>query len=239
MRSNTSGSFFRANNVASNGLDMFRLKLTAPDNFSNQTVIGFFETTSNDLDAIDTKGFSSSPLYSILGNNKLVIQARSYPLEQSTIIPIGFYAGVAGTHTLALHQPEGIFVENQYVLLHDLLLGVYHNLSLSPYSFEVSTGANNSRFEVLFSEVLISENPDFENNQLLAITENNEINIQLKGQSLMQKVRLYDLSGRLIYTNNNIQAESLQIKNLNTTNTVLLVQVTNEAGQVFTTKLFY
>ncbi|MFY8187751.1 MAG: choice-of-anchor D domain-containing protein [Flavobacterium sp.] len=239
MRNNVSGNFFRSNNVASNGLDMFRLKLTAPNNFSNQTVIGFFETTSNEWDATDTRGFSNAPLYSILANDKLVIQARSYPLEQSTVIPIGFHAGVSGTHTLALHQPEGIFVDNQYVLLHDLMLGVYHNLSIAPYQFEIPMGAHDNRFQVLFSEVLSNDNPDFEAHQLIAFSQENEIHIQLKGNSLMQKIKLYDLSGRLIYEANDVQNSQVKISNITPTNTVLMVQVVNEEGKVLITKLIY
>ena len=239
MRRNTQSNFFRTNEVQSNEYDMFRLKITNPNGFSNQTVVGFFENGSNDLDAIDTKGFGATPLYSILGQDKLVIQARALPFEQSTVIPIGFQGGNAGTHTITLNEASGIFQTNQFVLLHDLLLGIYHNLSNAPYEFEATTGANDNRFEIVFSEILNNETPELQNTQLIAFANENEIHIQLKGNENMQKVTLFDLSGRLIYEEKNIDAKQFIVQKLTPTETVLMVKITDINGKIFITKLFY
>uniref|UniRef100_UPI004049AE8A choice-of-anchor D domain-containing protein n=2 Tax=Flavobacterium sp. TaxID=239 RepID=UPI004049AE8A len=239
MRNSTSGSFFRTNQTQNNDLDMFRIKLTAPDNYSNQAVIGFFETTSDGVDATDTKGFSSAPIYSILGNDKFVIQARSYPLNQNTVIPVGFHASISGSYTLSLFQPMGIFEESQYVILHDLVLGTYHNLTNEAYTFDIENGTHNERFEIIFTAVLSQDVPEFEAAQLIAFAEQNQLNVNLKGQSPIEKVTVYDMSGRLLYEASDVNAASLQIKTLKPTASILLVQATNQDGQVFTTKLFY
>ncbi len=239
MRSNGNSAFFKPNQSLSNGFDMFRLKLQTPDNFYNQAVVGFFDGASDGLDTTDTEGFGVAPLYTMQDNKKLVIQARSLPFNDNTVLPLGFYAGTSGTHTLSVLQTEGIFQDTETVYLKDLLLNTFHNLSEAPYSFESLVGEQNNRFELYFNQPLSVLNPEKSAANLMVIAQQNQIQMQLFGSQKLESVQIFDLNGRLIYKLNQVNQNQLTIDDIRKTNSVLFVKAQDNQGMVYVKKLIF
>jgi hypothetical protein len=71
----------------------------------------------------------SDAIYSILGDQKLVIEGRKYPLVSSDAVSLGASFDGAGTHTISLGDKEGIFANGQNIYLKDKITGITTNLS--------------------------------------------------------------------------------------------------------------
>uniref|UniRef100_UPI00404A56C0 fibronectin type III domain-containing protein n=1 Tax=Flavobacterium sp. TaxID=239 RepID=UPI00404A56C0 len=242
MRKTTPGVFFRnatttldsENEVTSK----FRLQMTSPEGFVNQTVVGYYDYASNDLDMMDAQGIGS-PLYTILSGKKLASQGFGLPFNQGQVIPLGGNFEIAGEYSIALHSAQGIFGSSQYVLIHDTVLGIYHNLSLSPYSFEASGGVNDTRFKIVFTSILSSENPDFAGNSVVVYEINDVLQAQVKGNTLLESIQVVDLSGKILFEQAGINTNLYNINTIRRTETILLVTTTTKEGLKQTHKIFY
>lgn len=239
MRRAENSRFYRMQEVQNeNSLDMFRIKLTLPNQFSNQAVIGFFESTSNGVDEIDTKGLGGSPLYSILGTDKFIIQARQAPLDMTTVIPMGFRASEQGNYKFSLAESLGIFESNVAVFLHDTQLQQYHNLSLSAYEFTSSQGTHDQRFTVLFAPLLSSDQPEIQQVSWQVIPQNQGLSIQVFGNETIQAVTVFDITGRLVY-----QMEGLnQVSHYfpwSAAQQTWIVKITTNSGITLTKKVLF
>lgn len=242
MRKTTPGVFFRnaatAINNESEVTSKFRLQMTSPEGFVNQTVVGYYDYASNGLDMMDAQGIGS-PLYTILDNKKLASQGFGLPFNQGQVIPLGGNFAIDGEYTIGLHSAQGIFGSTQYVLIHDTTLGIYHNLSLSPYSFQASGGADDTRFKIVFTSILSTENPDFAGNSVVVYEINNILQAQVKGNTLLESIQVVDLSGKILFEKAGINANLYNINKIRRTETILLVTTTTKEGLKQTHKIFY
>lgn len=239
MRRAENSRFYRMQEVQSeNSLDMFRIKLTLPNQFSNQAVIGFFESTSNEVDEIDTKGFGGSPLYSILGTDNFIIQARQAPLEMNTVIPLGFHASEQGNYKFSLAEALGVFESNVTVFLHDAMLQQYHNLSLSPYEFISNQGTHDQRFTVLFAPLLNAIQPNFNQVSWQVVPKQQGLSIQIFGNELIQNIEIYDVIGRIVSSSNHINQPQFYLPWI-AANQTWIVKMTTTSGVSLTSKVIF
>ena len=111
-------------------LEKHRIWLDIIENELNykQTLIGYCENATNGID----RGFDSSflpagnvvNLYSINGDDKLIIQGRTLPFMVNDEVPLGFISSNSGNFTIRLYDFDGLF-ENQDIFLKDNYLNVY------------------------------------------------------------------------------------------------------------------
>src|SRR5690606_19169048 len=101
---------------------------------------------------IDAKRMGSTPLYSLLDEGKMAIQARSLPFNQEDFILLGFVAPNAGQYTISLEDFTGMFLDGQQIYLKDKNVGIVHNLSESDYNFTAQQGTHHHRFEIIFKK---------------------------------------------------------------------------------------
>jgi hypothetical protein len=241
MRGNATGTtFFRANQAMSEATtsSKYRLRITNPDSYSNFSVIGYYDYASDAEDVMDTQGIGS-PLYSLYGNKKLVVQGFDANFNQGQVVQLGYQAGAAGTHTIDLYSAAGIFANNQYVILHDATTGSYHNLSLDPYQFQSETGTFDDRFTIVYTEVLSVENPFGNNNILVTFESESKITVKSHGNAVIASVEVYDLAGRLLYKSENLSVATHIIEKLDKAENILLVRATTVEGVKSDTKLFF
>lgn len=239
-KTTTSGLFFR-NNMAeteANQSSKFRLEMNSPEGFNNQTVVGYYDYSNDGIDMMDAQGIGS-PLYTLLDTQKLVIQGFGLPFNQGQVIPLGANFVSEGTYSIGLHSAQGIFENEQYVLLHDTTLGVYHNLTLAPYEFEANGGVNETRFQIVFSSILSNENPAMNNNEVIVYELNEKLVVQIKGNSLLNSIEIVDLTGRKLFERNNLNQSILTLEKFQKTETVLLVNTKTIDGKTQTHKVFY
>lgn len=189
------------------------LNVTNAEGAFTQTLVGYIGGATMDIDyGIDGKYFNDSPLaiYSLISQERYVIQGRPVPFDASDVVPLGFSASTAGSQTIAIDHVDGLFSGNQQIWLRDNLLNITHNLSESAYTFASEAGTFDTRFEIVYSGTLGTSNPVFNASNVVLYQQNGGFAIN-SGKATMDKVEVYDLRGRMITKLENIKASEVHI----------------------------
>ena len=237
--SGTGSSFFRVleNNLDTDQVEKHRiwLNLSNESDIIGQTLIGYMTGATQGIDyGIEGKYFGDSPiaLNSIVENNEFAIQGRSLPFNPNDIVPLSFKTNIAGNYTITLDHFDGLFETDQHIYLRDNTLGQIHDLKTSNYSFNSETGNFSNRFEIIYQNQLAINNPEINANEIIVYKRNSDLIINA-GNYRIANITLYDVSGRLIYTKNKVNASTFAISNLNIANQVVLIKIeTTENGSV-------
>jgi len=211
-----------------------------------QMLIGYIEgaTNANDVsyDAITMGSNSYVDFYSINETKKLTIQGRALPFDNTEVIPLGFKCGVDATgdrtFTISIDHADGFF-NTQEVYLEDKALGIVTDLRKENYTFTSGTGTYSNRFALRYTNKTLG-NDDFENleNAVLVSVKDKAVNI-ISSKETIKEVNIYNVGAQLVYSNSKVNASELQIKNLHSTDQVLLVKITLENGHTFTKKVVF
>lgn len=235
IRIGTSTNFFKTTPTENN---RFWLNLKGENDLKyNQILVNYMNGATDDFDTqIDGKlfGYEGSALYSIINNEKFTIQGKGVPFQMSDVVLLGFKAENTGTFTISLDDFDGLFDDENFIIyLKDNQTNVIHNLKLTPYVFLANSGVYDSRFEIVYQSTLGVQNPNLESN-LLIYKENKSIVIQSNDE--IQKIKVYDLLGRLIYTNENINQTEYHIESASLSSQILIVSVTCQ-NQIISRKI--
>lgn len=193
-----------------------------------QTLIGYSTQATLGID----RGFdgdyinvgNSAALYSLSGGTNLSIQGRPLPFSDSDEVSLGFYAGVSENYTVSLYDFDGLFT-SQNIYIKDTLLNVIHDLKLAPYTFFSDNGTFNSRFVLIYRDQTLSSNSILsENSSIVLYKSNQELQVH-SGTLIMKSIKVFDVSGRLLLTKDNINSSATSL-NVGTTNQVLFVEIT-------------
>lgn len=160
-----------------------------------QLLLGYVEGATDGIDrAFDGTSMNGGQLsfYSLADGQQLQIQGRSVPFNHTDEIPLGFTTVVSGNFTIGIDQLDGDFA-TQDVFLEDKLLGVYHNLKSSAYSFITESGSHNNRFILRYGLPLTNVSPEEEQGTIAFIAE--EL-LQIQSPELVENVQVFDMAGR-------------------------------------------
>ena len=216
----------------------FWLNLTSTTGAFCQTMVAYMPEATSGLDtAIDGRYFNDSPiaLTSIINNEEYTIQGRAMPFSTSDSVPLSFKTDAAGNYTIAIDHVDGLFSSGQAIYLKDNLLNTVNNLSAGTYSFASAIGTFNSRFEIVYQNLLGVNNPEFTSSNIVAFNDNGDIRIN-SGSTIMELVRLYDLQGRLLVEKKQINSSETKLSTT-ATNQVLLLEITAANGTKVTKKI--
>src|SRR5690606_11469173 len=134
------------------------VNLTSDNGVFNQILVAYIDGATNGFDgyAYDaprnlSTGNAASLVTFVDGvtNQQFAIQGKSTSsLSLDEVIPLGFSTSITQPtiYKLSVAQFEGEFFTNQTVYVKDNLLNLYHDLSVSDYSFVSQTGEFNNRF---------------------------------------------------------------------------------------------
>ncbi len=176
--------------------DRFWLRLADADGRYNELLIGYIPEATNGFDeAYDGPINSLSPVkfYSILGNEKLIIQGKSEFVD-SDKVQIDFdLVNPTSMLTISLNQKEGIF-NSQKIYLHDKKLNLYHDLTQTDYFFYPDD--TQDRFEVLYRLGKNIEDIVDEETNIQAFLQDS--NFGVSSNQPLSKIELYDINGKLI-----------------------------------------
>jgi autotransporter-associated beta strand protein len=228
MRTSSSSSPFLRTNEERN---RFWLNLTTISGLFCQTMVAYMPSATSGIDnGIDGRNFNDSPvaLTSLINSEEYTIQGRALPFSSSDSVPLGFKTNVAGNYTIAIDHVDGLFSNGQAIYLKDNLLNTVTNLGAGSYSFASAAGTFNSRFEIVYQNMLGVNNPEFTSNNVVVFNDNGDININ-SGSTVMEQVRVYDLQGRLLVEKKQINATETRI-NTTAVNQVLLLEITATTG---------
>ncbi|WP_432671675.1 lamin tail domain-containing protein [Flavobacterium sp. SM2513] len=243
MRSNTSGTLFlKSSNETPAELNRFWLNLSDANNVVGQTLVGYATGATQGVDSgLDAVYFNDSPLAltSVIENNEYVIQGRSLPFVDTDVVQLGFKSDIAAEFTIALANFDGLFAADQAIYLKDNLTGTLQNLKLAGYTFTTPIGVFNDRFEVQFTNsTLGTDVPVLAENSILIGVKNQQITIN-SGTVIIEKVELIDVSGRVIYTQEAVNASRTTLKNVVSTNQMLIVRINTKENNIVNQKIIF
>ena len=203
MRTSAATDFFKMDDVEKH---RFWLNLYNENgNDLNQILIGYMEGATTAADhQIDGKmfGYDGTAIYNLIDETAYSIQGRALPFEITDAVPLGFKATEAGDYTIALGNFDGLFSEGQEIFIKDSANDTIHNLSESDYTFSTEAGEFNARFEIVYEDGIMNVD-DLNANSVTVYTHNE--NIQVKSASSeIKSVQVYDLQGRSIHQNQNV-----------------------------------
>lgn len=231
-------SFFRLQNSLS---DRIWLNLTNPDGLFSQQLIGYFETTSTGFDlgydGLVTDAKSYINFYSVANLEPYKIQSRG-AFSESDIVPLGYNTAANGLFTISIDNKEGVLNDvSTQIYLKDNELNIYHNLKAAPYDFTTVYGTYNSRFEIHYTNPTLGNSVnDLQNNAISVVSANDKTIIKSEGLRI-DKVLVYDMLGRALFTKNEINSREFSITNMQWSKQTLIVKVILENGEVVTKKI--
>jgi putative surface-exposed virulence protein len=144
-------------------------------------------------------------MYWMIDEEKYVIQGINDIVETETVLPLGLITAAEGENSITIDELENIPIELP-IYLHDIELGVYHNLRESDYSMTLPAGEHLDRFEIVFStpDALSIDDAEVEQLSLYYALGREKIvifnpkNLKLKG------LEAYNIIGQSVYTNNQL-----------------------------------
>lgn len=176
------------------------LNLTNDQGAFSHTLVGYIPEATNGLDwgfDGDLFGGNYVAFYSIESGKNLAIQGRALPFVTSDEVPLGFNTTLSGDFTIAIDHLYDF--EDQDIFLEDQDMNIIHNLKDSSYTFSATAGTYDERFVLKYSANTILDVPTHEIQKPLVYKDSqNEIVVTSKISDL-QQIRIYDVSGRLVY----------------------------------------
>jgi hypothetical protein len=231
--------FFRTSNTIER--NRIWLNITNATGSFSQAMIGYMTGATQGVDpSIDGELLSDGDvsLASLIGTTSYAIQGRALPFDMTDVVPMSFKVTTAGDYTITIDHVDGLFSNGaQTVCLRDNVTGVVHNLSAGGYTFTSASGTFDARFEIIYQATSLTvSTPTFNESQVVIYkTPINEISINT-GNVVMSKVKVFDIRGRFLQEQKDINATQTTI-NVGLVNEVLLVQISSEDGVVVTKKV--
>ena len=235
--------FFRPAAETGNEASKLWINITSPEQAFSTAVVGYSDTTTNGFDfGYDGKLMNNDEgvlkLYSLATDNKLAIQARS-TFAPTDVVPMGYSAQVAGSYTIRLTGKTGAFNNGQQVYLKDNFTGTLTNLTQGTYDFVTEAGTFDGRFEVVYSNTVLS-NPanELTANSVIIFKNNAGLYIDA-GKLVIKNVELFDVRGRQVFATENVNSNATTITGVTAENQVLIARISTQDGSVLNKKVVY
>ncbi|MCD0476470.1 T9SS sorting signal type C domain-containing protein [Flavobacterium sp. EDS] len=218
------------------------LNLKNANGFFKQVLIGYIDGATNEFEnKFDGTKFDveqMADLYSIISDRKLTIQGRALPFDVTDKVVLGYSSEIIGNYTIAIDHSDGLLA-NQDVYLEDKTLGIIHNLTETGYTFATEIGTFDERFTLFYSnKTLGTDGFDSSKKSISVVVDNQEIRVNGFDQ-IIDKIFVYDISGKLIYKKEKVENSKLIIENLKSSNQILLVKVVLDDNRTETKKVFF
>ncbi len=209
------------------------INITAPNGGVSQTAIAYLPQCTFGMDfGYDATIFAENntiALYSIQNDAHLAIQARP-AFSNIDEVALGYNATIAGSYTISIDHGDGVFAQQQEVHIKDNVTGTISNLNNSPYFFDTEAGEFNTRFTLQYTNTTMGTAPVTAiNTDVTVLNANGLINIQAENATI-DAVRIYDINGRTLFTQNSVNAQQTSVSSVTAQNQVLIVQVITDKG---------
>ena len=130
-------------------------------------------------------------------------------------MPLGYSSHIIGAFSISIDAVDGDLI-NQAIFIEDKETKTIHNLKSGPYTFNTQKGTFNERFVLRYTDKTLGSD-DFEtveNNLVVGTVKNKQLRIHSAVEAI-DKVLIYDLSGRQLYKKERVNNAELTIQNLN------------------------
>jgi hypothetical protein len=245
------------------------LSLTNSEGAFKQMLLGYVTGATNGFDsAFDGVSLDSNKyidFYSVNDNKNFVIQGRALPFEKTDKVPLGYKTSIEGTFAISIDQVDGVLA-NQTIFVEDKVANVIHNLKNGAYSFSTLKGVFNDRFVLRYTDnsvvvedpivaVPVVTNTVVLDSVLGGGTVLGTDSFDAKGRSIIvsakdhvkinsfdgtiAKIMIYDLRGRLLYQNVQVNKSEFVIQNLNLTKQILIVVTVLSNGTMQSNEIIF
>lgn len=179
MREPSTGVSYNKKDLADNE-GKYWLRLTTPNKTFNTQAIIYTQGASQAYDAYDSKALGVGPdaFYSLVNNEKVIIQGRNGSFDINDRISLGSKFREAGNFTISLEGTEGLFSNGQAIYLYDKKSGKYVDLHNESYTFLAEAGEEHDRFEIVYKQEL------FNKKEHLVEATNTEVKVYRVGDDL-------------------------------------------------------
>lgn len=205
----------------------------------NQIAVAYLEGATdgvdNDYDGL-ALGNSGSYLSTKIDNDHYVIQSRGLPFDANDQVALGFRATFAGNYKIILSDKDGLFSGDQDIFIRDNLLGIEHNIKISPYLFSSQIGTFHERFQLVFSQVLDAQEVSFNPSKVIVFKVPEGLKV-VTNNVVIKDIYVYDISGRLILKQENVNESSSVIAGLPLAHNVFLLKIISREDNIVTTKV--
>ncbi len=204
----------------------------------SQIAVGFYtgatQAYDDGFDAHSINTGSGFALYSLINEEKLVIQGLPEWNSVENVVPLGVESDNTRNIRFHINRTEGLF--GTYIYLHDKELNITHDLTASDYVTNVLSGSLDNRFELVFTPQPMHQEEQQINPNVVLLTQNQGV-FDLKAQDNHQitGLKVYDISGRVLFENNQMNTANYQmnLKQVATGNLLLFqVQLDNQSHLV-------
>lgn len=205
----------------------------------NQILIGYIAEATMEVDGnFDGKSYGNvgNYLYSIINNDKYVIQGRALPFSTTDEIPLGWYCETAGTYKIKLSNWDGIFQGNQEVFVKDNITNTTTNIKTIPYTFTSTTGTFNNRFSIVYEQNLGETTHNLDTNTVIVHKKDHKFHIT-SPDKLIKDILIYDLTGRLLDQHNNVLGKTITLNEITQSNQILVFKIYFQDNQLYSLKI--
>jgi hypothetical protein len=218
------------------------LDLTNSQGAFKQTLVGYVTDATNGYeDRFDGESYDGNDFldfYSINEEKNLTIQGRAVPFDENDEIPLGYRIALGGSFTISIDETDGLLT-NQAVYLEDKATNTIFNLKNGNYTFTTDKGTFNDRFVLRYTDKTLGtvavEKPA---NKILVTIQNKQIKITSFAETI-EKVFVYDVSGKQCYQKRNVNNTELLITTLAPSHQILLVKTVLQNGKSSTKKVLF
>jgi len=169
---------------------------------------------------------SQTALTSIVNGNELTINAKSN-FNVNDITPLQFRTDSGDSYTISINRTEGVFSQNQDILIRDNQLGIIQSLKSSNYSFSSATGVFQNRFDILYQNTALStNNSKFTENSVVVYKKDGLLNINA-GSVIIDNIKVFDIRGQLLFEKKDVNAAQTTFNTNEMGSQVLIVQITS------------
>ncbi len=235
MRTFASALFLKTKATAQK--DRVWINLTNTNGAFSQMLVTYMDGATTGVDnGIDGKYIndSATALTSNIDGGEYVIQGRP-TFDASDVVNLNFKTATDGTFTIAKDHVDGLFATGQAIYLVDAATGTETNLQTDAYTFTAAAGASNARFSLKFQKTLGVNPVAFDENSISVFKQNGVLSINA-GNTLMKNVKVFDIQGRLILEQKEVNATTTTLKNLAAGKQAVLIQITSDDNRVVTKK---
>ncbi len=243
LRSTSNSVFYRNSSTSFdiNNLERNRiwLDIIGSNNDSNRILVGYIEgaTMSNDNLYDSQIGLSGvTQIYSIIDDNKFIIQGRQLPFDDTDEVPLGVNIPTDGNYSIAIGAVDGLFT-NQNIYLKDNLTNTIFDIKTNPYNFTSVAGDIRNRFSIVYrNPALVNTNFNYDNN--IKVVTNNNIIVYSSNEAI-KSITVYDVLGQKVKEYKNVNAKEFTLTNILRNNSALFLQIKLNNEKIENKKVIY
>jgi hypothetical protein len=212
------------------------LSLVQPNHVATSTLIGYTNDATYGIDRMYDAPHvvgNQFTFYSLIEDNNMVIQGRPLPFDNTDKVPLGIVIESTGIYTIAIHQVDGLF-EEQDIYLEDTFTNTIHDLKVSPYAFTSQAGKFDNRFYLRYANETLGVDQPTAKPTLAYISD---AKLYVQAGTGIKSVALYDVAGKLIQQLTNHTASTTLESDFSYANGVYLAMITLDNNQVVPIKL--